>query len=45
MINFPLFIEGLLIPLVLLLCFAVYKRSKRKKNKKVYNRPTKKLQG
>jgi len=38
MINFPLFLEGLLIPLVFLGFFAVYKKSRRKKNK-VYNRP------
>jgi len=39
MINFPLFLEGLLIPLVFLGFFAVYKKSKRKKKNKVYNRP------
>ena len=31
MINFPLFVEGLLLPLLALGVFVVYKRSKRKK--------------
>ena len=39
MINFPLFVEGLLLPLLALGVFVIYKRSKRKKNNKVYNRP------
>jgi len=33
MINFPMFIEGLLMPLLGLGVFVVYKRSKRKKRK------------
>ena len=33
MINFPIFVEGLLMPLILLGVFVVYKRSKRKKRK------------
>ena len=31
MINFPLFVEGLLLPLLALGVFVIYKRSKRKK--------------
>ena len=33
MINFPIFIEGFLIPLLGLGVFVIYKRSKRKKSK------------
>ena len=33
MINFPIFIEGLLIPLFVLGVFVIYERSKRKKRK------------
>tara|TARA_B100000945_G_scaffold271383_1_gene233276 strand:+ start:113 stop:247 length:135 start_codon:yes stop_codon:yes gene_type:complete len=33
MINLPVFVEGLLMPLVFLGFFAAYKRSKRKKRK------------
>ena len=33
MINFPLFVEGLLLPLLGLGMFIIYKRSKRKKRK------------
>ena len=33
MINFPLFVEGILLPLLGLLIFVIYKRSKRKKRK------------
>ena len=38
MINFPMFIEGFLIPLLGLGVFVVYKRSKRKKRK--FHAPT-----
>ena len=33
MIDFPVFVEGLLLPLLALALFVVYKRSKRKKRK------------
>ena len=33
MFNFPIFIEGLLMPLLVLGVFVIYKRSKRKKRK------------
>ena len=33
MINFPIFIEGILMPLLGLGVFVIYKRSKRKKRK------------
>jgi hypothetical protein len=42
MINFPMFIEGLLLPSLGLGAFVVYKRSKRKNNNKFYERPTNK---
>ena len=42
MINFPMFIEGLLMPLLGLGVFVVYKRSKRKK-RKFYAPPTQQL--
>ena len=42
MINFPLFVEGLLFPLLGLGLFVVYKRSKRKK-KKFHAPPTHQL--
>ncbi|EEE39504.1 hypothetical protein P9202_276 [Prochlorococcus marinus str. MIT 9202] len=44
MINFPLFVEGLLLPLLGLYLFVFYKRSKRKK-RKFHAPPTHQLPG
>jgi len=38
MINFPIFVEGLLMPLLFLGIFVVYKKSKKKKRK--FHTPT-----
>ena len=42
MINFPLFVDGFLFPLLALGLFVIYKRSKRKK-KKFHAPPTHQL--